>query len=790
MAKKTSRPAPKKAAVPVAARSRYPAWLPGTLLVLVTMLAYLPVWHAGFIWDDDAFLTDNPLIKAPDGLYQFWCTTNAPDYFPMTSTTLWLEWRLWGMNAVGYHVVNVLLHATSSVLLWRVLVRLKIPGGWLAAAIFAVHPVNAESVVWIAERKNTLTMFFYAWVLFGYLRFEDTGRKLWYGLGLGAFALALLSKTAVTPLPFVLLGLAWWRRGLITRRDVWRVLPFFIMAGLLGLITVWFQYHRAIGHDIVRTDNFYSRLAGTGWAIWFYLGKALWPQNLIFVYPRWNIEATKPLAYLPDLLLMAVVAVCWHYRRRWGRPIFFALGYFVVMLLPVLGFLNIYFMRYSLVADHWQYFSILAPITLMAAGLTVAWKSWGKANLCLGIVVGGALVFTLGALTWKQSHIYANVETLWQDTLTKNPACWLAHNNLGEFLDKHNQTDAAFSQFQEAIRLQPDSAEAHNNLGKILNQQGQTDAAISQIQTALRLKPDFADAHNNLGVILTKQDQNDAAISQFQEAIRLKPDHAEAHNNLGIVLAKQNQNDAAISQFREAIRLNPDYAEAHNNLGSALFGQGQTDAAISQYQQAIRLNHDIAEAYYNLGFALGKKDQNGAAASQFQEVIRLKPDDTDAHYYLGIALDKLGRNDEAIREFQETIRQNPDAPDAHNHLGVALARKGQTAEAIHQFQEAIHLKPDFTEANYNLGKALFNDGQTDAAISQFKETIRLKPDYADAHNNLGVALMQQNQIDAAISQFQEAIRLKPDYTSARDNLTKALEQKNKSSMQISDPGKP
>jgi len=358
--------------------SYLPGWLIAALLALLTILAYQPVWHAGFIWDDDNFLVDNRLIKAGDGLYRFWCTTDAPDYFPMTSTTLWLEWRfgaptrwdtIWSMCCCMRPV---------RCCLWRVLVRLKVQGAWLAAALFALHPVNVESVAWITERKNTLAMFFSAWTLLWYLRFEDTGRKRWYWLGLGVFALALLSKTAVVTLPVVLLGFAWWRRGRIERRDVWRRLPFFAMAGLLGLVTVWFQYHRAIGSDIVRADSLGMRLAGAGWAVWFYLYKALWPLNLSFVYPRWEIDASKPT------FISAGVADCGGFGRvlalpaALGRPVLFALGCFVVMLLPVLGFANIYFMRYSLVADHWQYFSILGPIALAGAGLTIAGKRWGE----------------------------------------------------------------------------------------------------------------------------------------------------------------------------------------------------------------------------------------------------------------------------------------------------------------------------------------------------------------------------------------------------------------------------
>ena len=374
--------------------ARLPAWLIGALLVLATVLAYQPVWHAGFVWDDDALLTANPLVQTGwPGLRDIWSGTKYHDFVPLTLTTFWVEWHLWADDPLGYHLVNVALHALSAVLLWRVLKRLSIPGAALAAAFFAVHPVNAESVAWIAERKNTLAMVFYLVSLLLYLqsedaqeaRIEDGGSKmapapssilydvpssLLYCLSVLSFALALLSKTAVAPLPLVLLGLAWWRRGRVELRDLVRSVPFFALAAATALACLWFQ-HKVIGPTLldVRHGTFWSRLAGAGGAVWFYLYKALVPLNLSFVYPRWQIEAANLLSWVPDLLLVLAFAASWRYRRGWGRAVLFALAYFVLMLLPALGFVNIYFMQFSLVADHWQYFSIIGPLALVASAL-------------------------------------------------------------------------------------------------------------------------------------------------------------------------------------------------------------------------------------------------------------------------------------------------------------------------------------------------------------------------------------------------------------------------------------
>jgi len=475
-----------------------------TLIIILTGIIYIPAMRAGFIWDDDTFLTKNELISADNGLYRFWFTTEAPDYFPLTSTTLWFEWRLWGMNATGYHVVNVLLHILSSILLWRVLKRLKVPGAWLAGLIFAIHPVNVESVAWITERKNVLPMVFYALSILLYLKFESDGHRWLYGFSLIVFLLGLLSKTSVVMLPFVILGCAWWQRGRIIGRDIVRTIPFFVMSIVLGLVTVWFQYNLAETEYIVRTDSFFSRLSGAGWCIWFYLYKAIIPIRLTFVYPRWEIDAFSIISYMPGLLLVGLLVLFWWFRRSWARPLLFALGYYIVTLLPVIGFLNIYFMKYSLVADHWQYTSIIGPIALLVGIGSKAYEHWHRRIKLLGISAAVVLVGLLSWQTWTQAHIYQDLHTLWKDTLAKNPDCWMAHDNLGVILGQQGNLEKAVYHLSEAVRLNPNNEKAHNNLGIALAMQGRYSEAIHHYREALRIKPRYRIARRNLDLLLHK----------------------------------------------------------------------------------------------------------------------------------------------------------------------------------------------------------------------------------------------------------------------------------------------
>ena len=370
------------------------SWLPSVILVVITFIIYFPSLRGGFVFDDDSLIVHNQLVRSSDGLYRFWLTREAPDYWPLTSTIWWLEWRAWRANPLGYHVVNVFLHALNALLLWTILRRLKIPGSWFAAAIFAVHPVNVATVAWISEQKNTLSLLFYTLAILLFLEFDETARRCSFVLSLATFCLALLSKTAVVMLPVVLLLCLWWQHRRIRWKDILRTAPFFPLSLASGLTTMWFQSNRAMGTHAAQTTGFATRLAVAGCAPWFYLYKALLPLNLTVIYPKWVIDPHSWISYAPGFILVGSLIVLWRKRETWGRPLFFGLGYFLVTLFPVLGFFDQTFHRYSWVADHWAYLSIIGIIALVVAGGERICRPIG--NQTIGAGVGLVVVLLLG----------------------------------------------------------------------------------------------------------------------------------------------------------------------------------------------------------------------------------------------------------------------------------------------------------------------------------------------------------------------------------------------------------
>ena len=583
-------------------------WIWGLILMLAVILAYTPVWQAGFIWDDDAHLTANPCIVGPLGLKEIW-TTSAADICPLTFTTFWVEHALWGLRPLPYHLVNVLMHGACAVLLWRVLRSLRVGGAWLGAALWALHPVMVESVAWITEMKNTESgLFFLLSILFfvRWLRAKDLDRRTgggWnYALTLIFASLAMASKSSTVILPVVLCLCAWWVEGRWRWRNVARVVPIFLMSIAASALSIWTQ-GLALAKIVFNPQwvrAWPERVATAGDAVWFYLGKLLWPQPLITIYPRWQIDAGQWVSYLPLLAVIVVLSLFWLKRELWSRACFFAFAYFVVALLPILGLIDNPIFRFSLVFDHFQYLGSIGPLALAGAGLarfsdfTIPKKPWLQATLCAG------LLLILGTATWQRTWVYQSQETLWTDTVASNPNCWLGHRNLGVALFQKGQVDDAVAQYEKALEIYPNYAVAHYSLGNALLQKGQLDEALTQYQKAVEIDPNDEEAHVNFGNALFQKGQLDEAVAQFQKAVAINPNDAEAHYNLGNALSRRGQLDGAVAQFQKALEIAPDSFATHFNLGVAFFQKGQLDEAITQLQEVLRLKPDYGPAQDNL----------------------------------------------------------------------------------------------------------------------------------------------------------------------------------------------
>lgn len=551
-------------------------WLACLLLLVATSIAYLPVRHAGFIWDDDRYVTNNPLLAAPDGLQRIWFSQDAPSqYVPLVYTTLRLEYSLWRLNPAGYHWDNVLLHALNAILLWRLLKRLRVPGDWLAAAIFALHPVQVESVAWISERKNVLSLLFYLLSVRSWTEFvEAQPKQSWrpYLLSLLFCALALLSKATACTLPAALVLVMWLKKKPISGLRMAQIIPFVALGLGMGLLVMWWErYHQGTEGGVFLMSP-PERLLVASRAIWFYLGKLIWPVNLTFIYPQWTINPASPPAYGWLLAGMGLGAAIYLTRHRLGRSVATAAAFYVATLGPLLGFIMLYTFRYSFVADHYQYVASIGPVSLVAAGITTALGRYTKTMPQLQPVVCGTLLLLLGTLTWQQAGIYQDRGTLWRDTLKKNPGCWMAENNLANFLTQQGQIDDAIPHYYKSLEITP-NADAHYNLGVVLARQGRLESAIGHLEKAVKLEPGSFKAHNNLGMALISTGLPGEAIGHFETALKLNPRFMTAHLNLAATLNKQGRVDEAIHRLQQALALKPNDAEVKRFLTQLLLAK-------------------------------------------------------------------------------------------------------------------------------------------------------------------------------------------------------------------------
>jgi len=539
--------------------------LQALLIIAAGLWVFWPALHGDWLWDDDLLVTNNLPLRSWLGLWDIWFAAPTTDYWPLSWTVLWIEWHFWGNHPLGYHLLNLALHLGSGFLVWRILGRLGLRGGWIGGLLFVIHPLAVESVAWISEIKNTLSLPLFLLAFNAWLDGEEEQKNSGYLRSVLYYLAAMLAKTSTVMLPLALLLYSWWKKGTITRQEIRKIIPYLVIAMVLGLVTIYFQIHNDVTNEI-KPGGFIERLLAAGMAVCFYLGKFLWPVELFPIYPGWNFNPPSWIQVLPIPLLLILIVGLWTQRKSWGRHALFGFGFFGLNLLPILGLVKMAYLDISPVADHFIYLPMIGLIGLVVTGDELLEK---RLTRNLRPVTEIMLTIILMLLAWTSHHYaekFINQETLWTYELQHHPQSYVAYNNLGNFLQQTGQVAEAIEQFEQSLQLKSDYVLARNNLGTALLQTGQEADAIGQFEQVLQRDPHDADAHYNLGNALQQTGRTSEAMEQYEQALQLMPDFAEAHSNLGLALEQNGHLSEATQQFEQALKIKPDFTTARDNL--------------------------------------------------------------------------------------------------------------------------------------------------------------------------------------------------------------------------------
>jgi protein O-mannosyl-transferase len=675
----------------ISPQSSFAYWLIPTSIAFLTFVAFLPTLQNGFVnWDDEAFLLDNPHYRGLGWEQLRWMFTTCylGSCMPLNYVTYGLDYVIWGMSPVGYHLSSLLIHATNAVLFYFVCLRLlrlavsdltasrqppiRLAAG-TSALLFSLHPLRVEVVAWTLGREIAVAGFFFFLTLLCYLKAterESTEMRRWRWMSAAWFlyAMSLLGKEVALTLPFALLVLDFYplRRlggsqgrwfGSPVRRVWWEKIPFLLIAVVAGVKAVLAKEQSGTLYN-VSSYGLLPRFAQVLYSLAFYPWKTLVPVGLSPLYPLhpftgiWN-----PPLLLSGISVFVLTLVCFIARRRWpaGLAIWF---FYAILLIPVSGIVA--FGPYR-AADRFSYLPCLGWATLAGAGLFWCWKFCVTRGVSIRTVVLTQsltlLVFVvLGALTWNQTQVWKDSETLWRHALALEEKSSFAHNDLGLVLAERGALDEAINEFRRAVAIDPAFVEAHTNLGHFLALQGSRQEAIGQLRRALQIDPTFPNAHNTLGNILADKGELDDAIGHFRKALQKNPELAMTHYNLGRALAKRGDPAEAMVHYRRALEIDPGDADVYNNLGLLLLSQGSPGRAMEQFQQAVRVNPGYAKAYFNLGNLYAQQDRLEDAVLNFQQALRIQPGVPEIHENLARTLARQGKTNEAVQEYQEALR--------------------------------------------------------------------------------------------------------------------------------------
>ena len=807
-----------------------PTALPIVALLAVVIVSYAPVFSADYIWDDKIFQEEAPSIQAFSGLPDIWLNPRTikqeAHYWPLVYTSFWLEHQLWGFSPLGSHMINLLLHCAICVLLWRLLRRLAVPGALLITAVFALHPVHVEAVAWVIARKDLFATLFYllavgCWLDYREQRPGPDGGGLFpasraYLTLLALFIAGMLSKSLVITLPAALLVLVWWKNGRVTERDLLQTLPLFLLGFAITAGDLAFYHDRAV---IDFNYAWSERPIIAAKALWFYLGKLLWPYPLIPIYPKWDVNPGNLLNWLPLLAGLALLAVLYLARRRIGRGPLAGALLFAIILSPALGLGINVFMLFSFAADRYQYLAGAALIAVFAAAAVTACRRLSAEMLNAARVCAVLLLLTYGALTFRQTLVYQDDAAFWSHIIEKNPQAHSGYYNLGLALVDKGLVQEGIDAYHQALAHEPDGVGAsvtddggpgkpdagtYINLSFALLQLERFEEAAETAQRAVEVDPKALLAHQNLASALHRLQRYEETLAALKQVAKLMKKPTAEHNyHLGHIATLLGRVDEAEGYLLHALRIDPNYQEARHQLlttylqaglhdkarrlapdveqtlarmAAARFNDGDYEEALKHYRYALDLAPGTAETYVNLGATLARLGRDEEALQSYRRALAIDPKQRQGLRQLAYTYFNLGRYEQALKQYRRLAALEPNNAEAHVNVGLALARLQRPQEAEASFQRALELDPAQLDALNQLAALRFLHGSFEQALQLYQRIVALNPDNAQAHANLGSALGQSGRLREAIQSYERALALNPQLATARENIKRARER--------------